>query len=759
MPPLPHVFIDSPSKLPQPRLLEGQGQLQTSNNACTFTLLPGQSEASWLVPLSSGMRVDYTLSGAFRTRRSAPFPGRAQISVIIESLDGHRTKVPIFTAAAPDDSAYLSKSFSTREPAGRLVGLELWLRTLGDTGASLAIETLELRFAGNLPPTTDPVRAESFAPLTIHWNSHGIPHLQHRLQPIQSLHFHHISCSGPDSFWPHAEYLNQAKLDTQFPADDSPVILVLDLTVPPAWWPHEHYTDLDRQTRSYWTTALSYILRAYAESEFAARIAGVTAWLAPHENCTPSKQRVNAPEAAGAFRTWLEQYYASDAALAAAWQRDVSLTNARPKSAWTIGSWGGIVWQEKAQESYDNRRFFADSWAASLQWFAKQIKSLSAGNLAAGISGGPAYHQAAHLCESPLALTACASPAALSTADFAHIQRLPRSLPTNIAALLDGPPLSGQVAKKTLIQGMPLPGVLDFRLPAQLRRPLQSFSRKQTAQIAIVIDPELTFNLYADPRSADGAVVTDLLRSPEAMARYLGAPVDILSIDSLDPGPYRALVFLAISTLSPARIARIRASENGGRALIYLWSTGMLRPEGLSATGLASVARQPIAIADSPRSATLVHGHNQTYSWLNAHRQPHRLYPAPFVQDDSECEVLARYAESNEAALTVRHFMGFSSYFCALPHLPAPWLRRFSEQAGVHFYAPLEANATVLDNWLGWQPRSEQSLQLSLQRPELLFETFTRRALPAQRVHNLQAPADQSFLFRRSPLPPSEVQP
>ena len=745
-----HPLISSPADLPLAQELSGTGQYEVTESGCRFTILPGETTAKWRIPCHSEMQVDFSFRATFRARHALLLPGMKHAVAVLRDRDGNDSEVPLYKAAAGDDSAFVSRQFSTREPVRSLVGIDIQLAAAGDQGAALDIENLQLLFSGNLPHENPEIDHSAYEAHQVAWTPLGTPLVRRAGKGVAEFAFLRIAFGEAESCWPHADYFDYARLDHALDAvADSAKIIVFDFTRQPRWWPHHRYGDLEGATRGYWRTAMQHVLRHLATTEHAASIAGATALVSGEENCAPPVYRTNSPDAIDAFRTWLKEKYGTDEALAAAWNREVVFEAARPNNRWPAGSWGPIIWQEKASEAGDNRRFYAESWAGSLNWIAAQIKELTGKRLLAGVSGGPAYHLSPHLANSATALTAAAGTAQITSADFYHVRQIPEENQP-LLTLLDGEPLTMRSAQHAAVDGLRLASLVDLRTPQSLRRILSSVRRSQSAEIALVRPAGLPFSLHAPARTASATLAGELLRTPQRLrGSLLGAPVDVVEIGDLMERDYRMILVLSSLSLSGEERAILHSLENGGRTLVYGWCTGMLSEEGLNPVGASELARQTIRVVTEPRPARLSYGGKQDFIWRTAGGTALQLAPAPVVIETADVEVMARYAGTNEAALAVRHFHGFSTVYSALPFVPAAWLRRLAEASGVHFYADIGTDVTVLDELIAVRAREDRVIELNLPQAESLFELVSRRALPPARQQRLQGRLWDAFLLRR----------
>jgi len=198
-------------------------------------------------------------------------------------------------------------------------------------------------------------------------------------------------------------------------------------------------------------------------------------------------------------------------------------------------------------------------------------------------------------------------------------------------------------------------------------------------------------------------------------AQFLGAPVDVLQWDGVQPR-HRLVVIANAFHLPSAERQKLRKTLcRDGRTVLWLYAPGALgegeMTDGITATTgiqthqLPEPAEPLICFTDSPLVSASLHGADFRYEaepvWMEKYDPlpaPERLQPAFYI-DDHDTEPLAHWSTGQVAIAAKRQPWGTSIY-CALPLVPRTLLRHLLQQAGGHIYCDSEdvwlANRSVL---------------------------------------------------------------
>ncbi len=215
------------------------------------------------------------------------------------------------------------------------------------------------------------------------------------------------------------------------------------------------------------------------------------------------------------------------------------------------------------------------------------------------------------------------------------------------------------------------------------------------SEVAMVMsDRSLLYLRQLKPRGKNDTVMERaILCQREAIAR-LGAPFDEYLVDdflnSAMPD-YKLYIFLNAWYLTgPERQAIQRKLTKNHAAALWVYAPGYISGEGISLTAMEELTG--IAIASSstsspvdikiPDNNPLLPGQSATFG------MPKGVTLKPvFFSSDKTAQVIGTLQNSKQPGFVMKKANGYTSYFCTIPALPAPWLRRIAEKAGVHIYS------------------------------------------------------------------------
>jgi|GEM_PF-2348393 len=248
----------------------------------------------------------------------------------------------------------------------------------------------------------------------------------------------------------------------------------------------------------------------------------------------------------------------------------------------------------------------------------------------------------------------------------------------------------------------------DIAQLVRLSQEVQHLDRTPVAQVAIAYDLESCYHLPHWRAGAD-SVSSGVIEQLIIEAQYLGAPVDLLRWENVQPRHRLAVVANAFH-LSPTERRKLRKILcRDGRTVLWLYAPGALGDGGMAdgittATGvrlrqLPEAAEPLIRFTNSPLLPASLHGTDFRYEaepvWMEKYDPipaTPRLQPVFFV-DDPAAEPLAHWYTGQTAIAAKREPWGVSIY-CALPMVPRRLLCHLLRQAGGHIYCESE------DVWL-----------------------------------------------------------
>jgi beta-galactosidase len=254
----------------------------------------------------------------------------------------------------------------------------------------------------------------------------------------------------------------------------------------------------------------------------------------------------------------------------------------------------------------------------------------------------------------------------------------------------------------------------DIAQLVRLSHEVEKLDRSPIAQAALAYDPESCYQM-SHWRASTDSVSSGAIEQLVVEAQYIGAPVDLLCRENVQPRHRLAVVANAYH-LSPVERRKLcKTLCRDGRTVLWLYAPGALggggMEDGITATTGMRVRQLPepaesvISFTGSSFLPEDLHGTDFRYAaepvWMEKYDPipaPAQLQPAFYI-DDPAAEPLAYWFTGQIASAVKREPWGTSIY-CALPMVPRQLLRHLLQQAGGHIYCESEdvwlANRSVL---------------------------------------------------------------
>ncbi len=208
----------------------------------------------------------------------------------------------------------------------------------------------------------------------------------------------------------------------------------------------------------------------------------------------------------------------------------------------------------------------------------------------------------------------------------------------------------------------------------------------------------------------------------------LGTPFDVLLIDDLKRKEvrdrYKLFVFINPFYLTKDESKWIESLKGGGRTLLWFYAPGYVSDEhGLSVEQVAKTTGLGIELLDERNTPVFRANSGETVtiepfgSQLNFSTiMPTEIFPN-FVVEDAKATALG-LDDQKRVRFAERDFGSWRSVYSAVPTLPRSILRRVAEQAGVHFYAPLDVIVDANERTLMLHNGNERPRQFPVQLPK-----------------------------------------
>lgn len=789
------------------RPLEGQAGLR-------FRIVGKAGEsAAWLLPLGSDLNTDFELRFAAAAGNLSPAPDGANLALLWTGGTPEAPPTPLWTVVGGNDSLAGRRAWTTRPGQPRLAGLQVSLVCQGDGEATLTLHSLRLSYRGNIPPEEAVTAALAQPPpLATRLELAGRPRLYagaNALAPILdtpgipgervvrcplNLGSRALSGRRAPPLWPSPGYYDESALAAALAPAHANDWLWLDLYLdPPA-------CDLDPAWRAQAELSLRLAFAWLRRAPAGRRVLGASVWLGLAGNVRPPGARDRQPAYLDAFRAWLGQRYASDAALAAAWRLPaVTRANAgnvlRPD--WQLPGIGSLLQPLGTQPVRESWTFYRESWTGTLLWLAETAKRHGACLVGLGTgapwdsdNAGPSLPcppDFARLLASP-AIDLWEIPASRlnpdggqgdSGSDFLAAALAARHgkllvLNVNLETLRGTSPEERRerlwrslasawwLGAGLSLQGQTI-GLGDNLLASEVTRWRQLPARSpQAPETLFVADPAAP----ASFRSGAGTAAPELfyrLELPTRLWARAGLPFAVALSSAFSPEGTKLLVWHQTVTLDAAARQALRAAQGGQRVLLWSDACGALSERYLSARQMGEtfglnveLRPQPgrAALEPAPGLAEYLPSGGEGYFGAQAgpggeHSGLAGPWAPRFAATDPEAKVLAAYSDGQAPALAARNYPDWTSLYSGSPVLNPEFLRAAARRAGCHVY--LESNdwALIDDRFvvLFAEKAGVRTLKLPAEQP--LYVLFRDQEIPAAQEHQLELGAQQCYLLYR----------
>jgi len=227
----------------------------------------------------------------------------------------------------------------------------------------------------------------------------------------------------------------------------------------------------------------------------------------------------------------------------------------------------------------------------------------------------------------------------------------------------------------------------EIRAFVQLGRERVRWNLQSCAQVAAVFQPE-SFFFTAHWKTSPGEGEYDLFgdyflnRQCRAIHR-LGAPVDFLDINDLNPGDarrYQLLLLCNCFTLSDEQVEKLRRLfARSGATVVWFYAPGFVCPEGASVERMVRLTGLSLRLL--PEAGGILVDTNGRTCGLPGVHQPR------FVVEDTSAEQLGRWNDGSGVAFARKQVNGFTSVYVGTAPVPAEILRPLAQEAGVRLWS------------------------------------------------------------------------
>lgn len=215
----------------------------------------------------------------------------------------------------------------------------------------------------------------------------------------------------------------------------------------------------------------------------------------------------------------------------------------------------------------------------------------------------------------------------------------------------------------------------------------QTYDRTPADEVAMVVDERS----IARWRVGDPVGALYLLQQLPALHR-MGAPVGHYLLSDLTRIKDHRL-FLFMNAVAPDAEERraIDALKGGGRVLVFFHAPGCIADGRFDEAAMERLTSIRLRLSPTPEKLRVtVAGGDRIADGLMGTALGADLDSAPVAfADDPDATVLGTFADGR-AGLVVKRHADWTAVFCSVPLMPAAFLRRLGEVAGVHSYLNTE---------------------------------------------------------------------
>jgi len=251
-------------------------------------------------------------------------------------------------------------------------------------------------------------------------------------------------------------------------------------------------------------------------------------------------------------------------------------------------------------------------------------------------------------------------------------------------------------------------------------------------QIAVVADEKSQYHL-AYSRALDAPLLA-LLRN---QCNRIGAPVGIYLLEDLIAGKVpesRMYIFLNAFALTAKERAVLKSRlHRDGKLAVWMYGAGLIA-DNTDVANMSGFLEIPVeqstkALSDQIRwgdvDDPLLAGLRNSSLKLPAN-------PAPSLMIADNLEhgrVLARFKDSDTAAVAVREEPTYSTVYAGITTLPSGFLRNCARQAGVHLYTESDDVVQTDGRWLFISTTSAGTKEIRIPRPARVRDALTGQSI------------------------------
>ncbi len=255
-----------------------------------------------------------------------------------------------------------------------------------------------------------------------------------------------------------------------------------------------------------------------------------------------------------------------------------------------------------------------------------------------------------------------------------------------------------------------------------------------------------------------------LYGSPRATWNRMGTSFDIVSIEALKPEIYKVLILFHVLRIDERRQKIIDRAKTGGRTLVSIWANGFVSDRYLSPAGMNKITGMRMKMAPgetrfhlTPRTEMRNFLNRETMpssmGWLHIQRNPvgHRelRFGPIFTVNDETATILASYTDGGGAAMAVKSFPEWTSFYSASPNLNPEILRTLAKQKDVHIYIDTNDLSYINDQFIGIHSLQGGVTEIKLPTESALYEVFQDHELEKKRDHQVELAPHTTYLFYR----------
>ena len=319
----------------------------------------------------------------------------------------------------------------------------------------------------------------------------------------------------------------------------------------------------------------------------------------------------------------------------------------------------------------------------------------------------------------------------------------------------------------------------DFKTFQRISRKAEKLDNDMQSEVAFVIDPDVFLNLAPDhdlPIKIDANQRIDrdvqyqsklesshfyLFQMARIMWNRIGVPYDVVLIDDLTPDSYKTIIFFNTFNINEHRLKQINTFKNGNRTIITLWADGFVSDKYLSVQGIESLSNISITMIPGEKRFFLnpnenlrkFLGRNITdvigwpYSFRAAGRSMKVEFSPVFGVDDDEATIFATFLDGGEAAMALKKFPEWQSFYSGSPFINPEIFRQLIRESDAHVYSDSNDLYFINRNFIGIHTLEDGIRTIELPEENSLFELFRNQEIKSQKTHHLEMDGKNTYLF------------